>query len=88
MKLSVIALDYDGTIARGDLVDPSVRDAIATARTRTLAASGNLPTAPRGRRRLLLGHLEDGREFTLVIRGRNVLISGDMKSGKSWGRCD
>ncbi len=33
MKLSVIALDYDGTIARGDVLDPSVRDAIAAART-------------------------------------------------------
>src|SRR5437762_13214968 len=34
MKLSVIALDYDGTIARGDTVDPSVREAIAAARSR------------------------------------------------------
>ena len=33
VKLSVIALDYDGTIARGDVFDPSVRDAIAAART-------------------------------------------------------
>ena len=33
MKLSVIALDYDGTIARGDVLDPSVRDAIAAARS-------------------------------------------------------
>jgi hydroxymethylpyrimidine pyrophosphatase-like HAD family hydrolase len=34
VKLSVIALDYDGTIAEGDRLDPSVRDAIADARTR------------------------------------------------------
>ena len=34
MKLSVIALDYDGTIAQGDRLDPSVRGAIADARTR------------------------------------------------------
>ncbi len=34
MKLSVIALDYDGTVARGDVLDPSVRDAIAAARAR------------------------------------------------------
>ena len=32
MKLSVLALDYDGTIARGDALDPSVREAIAAAR--------------------------------------------------------
>jgi len=34
MKLSVIALDYDGTIAQRDALDPEVRTAIADARTR------------------------------------------------------
>ena len=34
MKLSVLALDYDGTIANGHAVDPAVRDAIAVARAR------------------------------------------------------
>jgi len=33
VKLLVTALDYDGTIARGDVLDPSVRKAIAAART-------------------------------------------------------
>jgi hydroxymethylpyrimidine pyrophosphatase-like HAD family hydrolase len=51
---------------------------------RTLEAAANLPIPPRGRRRLLLGHLEDGREFWLAVRGRNVLVTGDAKSGKSW----
>jgi haloacid dehalogenase-like hydrolase len=51
---------------------------------RTLAATGNLPIPARGRRRLLLGYLEDGREFSLAVRGRNVLVTGDAKSGKSW----
>src|SRR5688572_4547087 len=37
MKLSVIALDYDGTIARHDRLDPTVREAIAAARTRGIA---------------------------------------------------
>jgi hypothetical protein len=32
----------------------------------------------------LLGHLEDGREFSIAVRGRNVLVTGDAKSGKSW----
>jgi hypothetical protein len=32
----------------------------------------------------LLGHLGDGREFSLAVRGRNVLVTGDAKSGKSW----
>ena len=34
MKLSVIALDYDGTIARDDTLDPDVREAIVEARAR------------------------------------------------------
>jgi hydroxymethylpyrimidine pyrophosphatase-like HAD family hydrolase len=51
---------------------------------RQLATAGRLPTPARARRRLLLGHLEDGREFSLAVRGRNVLITGDAKSGKSW----
>ena len=49
-----------------------------------LAATGSLPIPPRARRRLLLGYTEDGREFSLAVRGRNVLIAGDAKSGKSW----
>jgi hydroxymethylpyrimidine pyrophosphatase-like HAD family hydrolase len=51
---------------------------------RTLAETGSLPTPPKARRRLLLGYLEDGCEFSLAVRGRNVLVSGDAKSGKSW----
>jgi len=51
---------------------------------RTLADSGRLPVPPRARRRLLLGHTEDGREFSLAVRGRNVLVAGAAKSGKSW----
>ena len=34
MKLSVLALDYDGTIANGDTLHASVREAIAAARAR------------------------------------------------------
>ena len=32
MRLAALALDYDGTIANGDRIDPLVRDAIAYAR--------------------------------------------------------
>jgi hypothetical protein len=49
-----------------------------------LAASERLPQPARARRRVLAGHTEDGREFWLDARGRNVLIAGDTKSGKSW----
>ncbi|NOT29743.1 MAG: HAD hydrolase family protein [Planctomycetes bacterium] len=36
------------------------------------------------RHRLLLGRLEDGSEAFLYVRGRNLLITGDPLSGKSW----
>jgi hydroxymethylpyrimidine pyrophosphatase-like HAD family hydrolase len=51
---------------------------------RKVAAEGRLPAPARARRTLRLGHTEDGREFSLAVRGRNVLITGDAKSGKSW----
>ena len=44
MKLSVIALDYDGTIARDGRLDTSMREAIADARAprrRGNARAGN-----------------------------------------------
>lgn len=66
-----VVLSGDGPAAVADYV-------------RTLAATLELPIPPRGRRRLLLGHLEDGREFSIAVRGRNVLVTGDAKSGKSW----
>jgi hypothetical protein len=50
----------------------------------TLTAGGRMPPVPQARRRLRLGYTEDGREFSLAVRGRNVLIAGDAKSGKSW----
>ena len=66
-----VVLDGGGAAAVGDYV-------------RGLATTGNLPLPPRARRRLLLGYLEDGREFSLAVRGRNVLVTGDARSGKSW----
>ena len=33
---------------------------------------------------MILGHTEDSREFSLAVRGRNVLIMGETNSGKSW----
>ena len=51
---------------------------------RTLAVSRAMPSPARARRRLQLGYTEDGHEFSLAVRGRNVLVAGDAKSGKSW----
>jgi hydroxymethylpyrimidine pyrophosphatase-like HAD family hydrolase len=51
---------------------------------RNVAQRSRLPVPERGRRRLVIGHLEDGSDFSLAVRGRNVLITGETKSGKSW----
>ena len=49
---------------------------------RTWAAIPDLPAA-NTRRQLLLGHDGD-RPISLALRDRNVLVSGDPRSGKSW----
>lgn len=51
---------------------------------RSLIETPRVPQPQRARRRLRLGHSADGREFSLAVRGRNVLVAGDAKSGKSW----
>ena len=49
-----------------------------------LANTRRMPCAVRTRRSLHLGYGTDGQAFSLAVRGRNVLIAGDAKSGKSW----
>lgn len=49
---------------------------------RARAALRDLPAA-NGRRRVLLGH-DGSRPISLAVRDRNVLVSGDPRSGKSW----
>lgn len=51
---------------------------------RRVIACGQLPVVKKARRRLLLGHTDDGTPFSLGVRGRNVLVAGDARSGKSW----
>jgi hydroxymethylpyrimidine pyrophosphatase-like HAD family hydrolase len=51
---------------------------------RGLTNHGRVPVPLKNRRRLLLGHTEDGRPLALAAKGRNVLVAGDPKSGKSW----
>ncbi len=43
-----------------------------------------LPPEKIGQHRLSLGTGEDGRELTVAIRGLNMLVAGDPRSGKSW----
>lgn len=49
---------------------------------RARAALRDLP-ATNGRRQVLLGH-DPLRPLALAVRDRNVLVSGDPRSGKSW----
>jgi hypothetical protein len=66
-----IVIAGDGPRAVGDFI-------------RRISSTGRLPTPERARRRLIVGHTEDGHEFSLGVRGRNVLIMGETNSGKSW----
>jgi hydroxymethylpyrimidine pyrophosphatase-like HAD family hydrolase len=43
-----------------------------------------LPPSRMGKHRLSLGTTEDGHVLALAVRGRNALIAGDPRSGKSW----
>jgi hydroxymethylpyrimidine pyrophosphatase-like HAD family hydrolase len=70
--------------AAADTVVPGESPRDVAAYIRSLASSGHLPLPKRARRYLRLGHTEDGREFSLAVKGRNVLVTGDAKSGKSW----
>jgi len=51
---------------------------------RKLLLERRIPTPRQTRRRLLVGYTDTGDELALAVRGRNVLVAGDPKSGKSW----
>ena len=70
--------------AAADYVLPGSGPPAVAGYVRGLANRQRVPVPLRTRRRLLLGHGDDGRPFSLAVRGRNVLVAGDAKSGKSW----
>jgi hydroxymethylpyrimidine pyrophosphatase-like HAD family hydrolase len=51
---------------------------------RKAAREMRLPPERIDRTRLVLGTTQDGYPLALAMRGRNVLIAGDPRSGKSW----
>lgn len=67
-----------------DIVLEGTGPAAVSAYIRQLADTCRLPAPRRARRRLMLGYTEDGEEFSLAVLGRNVLVAGDARSGKSW----
>src|SRR3989449_2560410 len=56
-------------------VAPYIRDILSRPR---------IPPERMGRRLVRLGTLSSGMPLDVAIRGRNVLVGGDPKSGKSW----
>ena len=51
---------------------------------RRIAEELRLPPERMGRYRLTLGTEPDGSPLKVAVRGRNVLIAGEVQSGKSW----
>lgn len=70
--------------AVADAVLPGDGPAQLAAALRPIVEAGRLPTPPKPRRRLLLGQTAEGARVELAVLGRNLLIAGDPRSGKSW----
>ncbi|HEY3600630.1 MAG TPA: HAD hydrolase family protein [Chthoniobacterales bacterium] len=51
---------------------------------REVTAHIKLPPHRAHTRRIILGHDADGKAVEAAIHGRNILIAGDPRSGKSW----
>jgi hydroxymethylpyrimidine pyrophosphatase-like HAD family hydrolase len=70
--------------AAADYVLPGDGPPAVAGYIRALAKGGQIPAPLKMRRRLLLGHTDDGHPLTLAVRGRTLLVAGDPKTGKSW----
>lgn len=81
-----VAVEWGSEVlkAKADYVLPGAGPAAVAGYIRALASSRRLPARLKARRRLLLGYTDDGQPLALAVRGRNVLVAGDTKSGKSW----
>jgi hypothetical protein len=79
-----VAWGSEGLKASADYVVPGKGPSAIAGYIREFARTLQIPTPMKTRRRLRLGHSDDGEPLELAVRGRNVLIAGDPKSGKSW----
>jgi len=70
--------------ASADYVLPGEGPEAVAAYIRALANRRRLPLPISTRRRLLVGQQDDGRPLALAVRGRNILVAGNPRSGKSW----
>ncbi|MGO9119253.1 MAG: HAD hydrolase family protein [Desulfomonilaceae bacterium] len=69
---------------RADQVIQGGGPAAVAAFIRHLFATGTVPPDQVRRRLVRLGTGENGKPLDGVVRGRNVLVAGDSRSGKSW----
>jgi hypothetical protein len=79
-----VAWGSEALKAAADYVLPGDGPPAVAPYLRRLAEGGYLPVPRSTRRSLLLGHTDEGQPLALAVRGRNVLVAGDPKSGKSW----
>jgi hydroxymethylpyrimidine pyrophosphatase-like HAD family hydrolase len=79
-----VAWGSDALKEAADFVLPGHGPADVAGFLRALANRRRVPTPLKTRRRLLLGHTEDGSLLALAVRDRNELVAGDPRSGKSW----
>ena len=70
--------------ASADQVLPGDGPSAVAAYIRELVGNLLIPEPLKTRRHLVLGHADDGSPLALAIRGRNLLVAGDPKTGKSW----
>lgn len=57
---------------------------VVAAYIREVSKHVKLPAHRAHGRRILLGHDADGKPVEAAVHGRNILIAGDPRSGKSW----
>lgn len=81
-----VAVDWGSAAlkAAADYVLPGSGPPAVAAYIREMASHRRLLTPTRTRRGLLVGHTDAGGPIELAVRGRNLLIAGDSRSGKSW----
>jgi hydroxymethylpyrimidine pyrophosphatase-like HAD family hydrolase len=70
--------------AAADYVLPGDGPPAVAGYIRALAKGGRIPAPLKTRRRLVLGHTDNGSPLTLAVRGRTLLVAGDPMTGKSW----
>jgi hypothetical protein len=70
--------------ASADLIVDGTGPADVAAFVKSVASAEHIVIPARARRRLVLGRERSGALLELAVRGRNALVAGDPRSGKSW----